>query len=125
MILKNNTAAVLNVAGRHVLPKQNVKLADSYAKNPVIVKLVKAGKLIEVKKAEEAGAEEAVAAAGTETVAEADATSASLDSFKELLGSKPTLTKLKSYAKKNGIDLGEAKTEEEIVAVITACLSVA
>ena len=122
MILKNNTTAVLNVAGRHVLPKQNVKLADSYAKNPVIVKLVKAGKLAEVKKAEEAGAEAAEAADATDAT---DAAASTLDSFKELLGSKPTLTKLKSYAKKNGIDLGEAKTEDEIVAVITACLSVA
>ena len=122
MILKNNTTAVLNVAGRHVLPKQNVKLVDSYAKNPVIVKLVKAGKLIEVKKAEEAGVEEAVAA---DAIDATDTAATTLDSFKELLGSKPTLTKLKSYAKKNGIDLGEAKTEEEVVAVITACLSVA
>ena len=111
MILKNNTTAVLNVAGKHVLPKQNVKLPDSYAQNPVIVKLVKAGKLVEVKKAEEEDA--------------AEAATSTLDSFKELLGTKPTLTKLKSYAKKNGIDLGEAKTEEEIVAVVTACLSVA
>ena len=118
MILKNNTTAVLNVAGRHVLPKQNVKLADSYAKNPVIVKLVKAGRLAEVRKAEDETAAEAAADA-------ADAAAITLDSFKELLGSKPTLTKLKSYAKKNGIDLGEAKTEEEIVAVITACLTVA
>lgn len=126
MILKNNTAAVLNVAGRHVLPKQNVTVTDAYAKNPVIANLIKAGRLIEVAKAA-TGAAEDTAAEVTETAeAEGETAAAStLDAFKEFLGTRPTLTKLKAYAKKSGIDIGEAKTEDEIVAVVTACLTVA
>lgn len=109
MIIKNLTVGVINIEGKFVLPQQSVTVSDALKKNVVIKNMIKAGTLkeiVEVKK-EEPVVEQPTA-----------------DSFADFMGTKPTLTKLKAYAKKSGIELGDAKTEEEIVAVIKACLAI-
>lgn len=109
MIIKNLTVGVLNIDGKFILPQQSVAVADAIGKNPVVKAMIKCGKLVEVKQ---------------EAKAEVVVEQATPESFADFMGTKPTLTKLKAYAKKSGIELGDAKTEEEIVAVIKACLAI-
>lgn len=108
MIVKNLTVGVINMDGKFILPQQSVTVDDVLKKNPVVASMIKNGKLavVEAKAKEEASVEPATP-----------------ESFADFMGTKPTLTKLKAFAKKSGIEIGDAKTEEEIVAVIKACLA--
>ena len=108
MIVKNLTVGVINMDGKFILPQQSVTVDDVLKKNPVVASMIKNGKLavVEAKAKEEASVEPATR-----------------ESFADFMGTKPTLTKLKAFAKKSGIEIGDAKTEEEIVAVIKACLA--
>lgn len=108
MKVKNISVGVINIEGKAIIPQQTATISDSYKKNPVVLNMLKMHQLSE-------------AVAQVEEVAE----KASPDDFAAFMGTKPTITKLKAYAKKNGVDLGDAKTEEEIVAVIKACLAIA
>lgn len=107
MNIKNISVGVINIDGKAIIPQQSVTIPDSYKKNPVVMSLIKNGLLSEK-------------AVKTEEEVVKDTP----DDFAAFMGTNPTLTKLKAYAKKNGIDLGDAKTEEEIVAVIKACLAI-
>lgn len=109
MIIKNLTVGVINMDGKFILPQQSVTVADVLKKNPVVAGMIKNGKLavVEAKAKEEPSVEPATP-----------------ESFADFMGTKPTLAKLKAFAKKSGIELGDAKTEDEIVAVIKACLAI-
>ncbi len=111
MVIKNNTVGVINIDNKHILPQQAVTVDDINKKNPVVAKMIKAGQLIEVTTKAEKQEEQAEVA--------------NLDDFAAFMGTKPTPTRIKNFAKKNNIELGDAKTEEEMVAVIKACLTLA
>lgn len=113
MKIRNITKHVVNIDNKHILPKQMVTLDDSFRQNNVITKMIKAGELEEIKTAAKQDAE-----------VETNVETATVDDFKTFLGTSPSLTKIKNYAKRNKIELGDAKTEEEMVAVIMACLNV-
>lgn len=111
MIIKNNTVGVINIDNKHVLPQQTVKVDDVNKKHSIVARMIKNGQLVEV----------AESVKNTEKEAEV----ATLEDFAAFMGTKPTSTRIKNFAKKYGIELGDAKTEEEMVAVIKACLTTA
>lgn len=111
MIIKNNTVGVINIDNKHILPQQAVKVDDVNKKHPVIARMIKNGQLVEVAESVEKPEKEAEVA--------------TLEDFAAFMGIKPTPTRIKNFAKKHGIEMGDAKTEEEMVAVIKACLTTA
>ena len=108
MIIKNNTVGVINIDNKHILPQQAVKVDDVNKKHPVIARMIKNGQLVEVAESVEKQEKEA-----------------EVEDFAAFMGTKPTPTRIKNFAKKHGIEMGDAKTEEEMVAVIKACLTTA
>lgn len=110
MQVKNITKHVVNIDGKHILPMQVVSVDDAFRNSLVVSKMIKNNELEEVKGT--AKQEELVSAT-------------TLDDFKTFLGNSPSLTKIKNFAKKNKIELADAQTEEEMIAIISACLSTA
>lgn len=111
MIIKNKTVGVFHINNKPVLPNQTIEISAQDAKNPVIQRLIQREKFVEIK-AEKAPARE-IHNANADPVSE----------FDKLMAGEVTEAKLKAFAKKNKIDLGEAKTIEDMTTVIKACIA--
>ena len=115
MLLKNKTVGVYHINAKPVLPNQTIEVPDSFATNPVIKKLIDREKLVIVEvKAEQKQVEEQQEEKEIDAVAE----------FEALASGEVTLAKLRAFAKRHKIDLGEAKTIEDMTTVIKACVTV-
>ncbi len=104
--LKNLSLGVICLGDHNLIPGEDaVKVADSEAAHPTIVALVAAGKL-----------------ALSEDKTEAPPPSADFGPpvVDPLAAIGKNVAKLKAYAAKANIELGEAKTADEIIAAIKA-----
>ena len=115
MLLKNKTVGVYHINNKPVLPNQTIEVPASFATNPVIKKLIDREKLavIEVK-AEKVERQQEEQEEVIDAVSE----------FEALQAGDVTLAKLRAFAKRHKIDLGDAKTIEDITTVIKACVTV-
>lgn len=114
MLLKNKTVGVYHINNKPVLPNQTIEVPDSFATNPVIEKLIDREKLVVVEvKAEKA----------EEQQKQEDDINA-VEEFEALQAGDVTLAKLRAFAKRHKIDLGDAKTIEDMTTVIKACVTV-
>lgn len=112
MIIKNKTVGVFHINNKPVLPNQTTEITAKEAENPVIKRLLQREKFVEIK-AEKAPAKGETKNVGNDPVEE----------FDRLMAGEVTEAKLKAFAKKNKIDLGEAKTIEDMSTVIKACIA--
>lgn len=104
MNIRNESVTIVNICGKYAMPNQVVTVDDKVKDNPVIQKFVKAGKL-------------SIVSDSAKTIDNADNTE---EEFNELLENNPSVASLKRFAKKYGIGLSDAKTTDEIIAVIKA-----
>lgn len=105
MIIANKSVGVINVGGTVILPGQTGVIADSFEKNPVVAGLMRSGKLEKLEKA---------------MPKEEDKQVNLTEAVEKLLEGDPTTNKLKAFAKKYGINIAEAKNDEEMIALIRA-----
>ena len=110
MLIKNKTVGVFHINNKPVLPNQTIEISEQDAKNPVIQRLIQREKFVEIKA--EKPAKEVQ-----------NATADPVGEFDKLMAGEVTEAKLKAFAKKNKIDLGEAKTIEDMTTVIKACIA--
>lgn len=111
MLLKNISVGVINVGNKNILPQQTVSVSDSLIGNTVIKGLIKAGKLVEKKEKAEV-VEETVDIIDIE------------EEFERLLEEKPTVAKMKRFANDHGIALEDARTHDEVEAIVKAFIAV-
>lgn len=108
MNVKNESVTLINICGKYIVPNQTVPIDDSFKDHPVINNYVKANII-------------SIQSDSAKTIQDADSTH---EEFEKLLENGPSLAALKRFAKKYGIGLDDAKTEEEIIAVINASVAV-
>lgn len=104
MKLKNNSTRVICIDEKAIIPEHIATVDDSNKKNAVVAAMLKNGDLEEVQE---------------ETKSER----ATLGDFEALLAKEPNYNQLKAFARKNNIEIGDAKGVEELTAVIKAVLS--
>lgn len=105
MNLKNKSQRVICIDEKRIIPGKTTVVDDSNKKNAIVAALIKAGDLVELK--EDVKTEERASAAD----------------FDALLETNPNYKQLQAFARRNNIDVGDAKGVEELTAVIKAALS--
>lgn len=108
MNLKNKSERVFCIGETRILPNQTAAVDDSYKKNAVITAMMKSGELEEIEENAKAEVKER----------------ASMEDFDALLETNPNFKQIQAFARKNGINTSDAKSVEELTAVIKAVLLV-